>query len=99
MGWAIALHGGAGDISKDLPAARKEAVEACLSYCLRLGVSALQSSETALNVAELVVITIPLCDNHSRSMIRLSCAILERYHSILQRFQRLLRGAAARGFF
>ncbi|KAG0504798.1 hypothetical protein M758_N018100 [Ceratodon purpureus] len=55
MGWAIALQGGAGDISKDLPAARKEAVEACLSRCLRLGVSALHSSHTALDVVELVV--------------------------------------------
>lgn len=56
MGWGIALHGGAGDISKDLPRARKEAVEACLAQCLRLGVSALESSHAALDVAELVVI-------------------------------------------
>lgn len=55
MGWAIALHGGAGDISKDLPVARKEAAEACLQHCLDLGVSALQSSRTALDVVELVV--------------------------------------------
>ncbi|XP_024394296.1 isoaspartyl peptidase/L-asparaginase 1 [Physcomitrium patens] len=55
MGWGIALHGGAGDISKDLPRARKEAVEACLAQCLRLGVSALESSHAALDVAELVV--------------------------------------------
>jgi len=55
MGWAIALHGGAGDISKDLPADRKHAVEASLAHCLRLGVSALQSNLSALDVTELVV--------------------------------------------
>lgn len=55
MGWAIALHGGAGDISKDLPAARKEAVLACLALCLRLAVDALQSEASALDVVERVV--------------------------------------------
>lgn len=55
MGWAIALHGGAGDISKDLPTARKDAALACLHQCLELGVSALQSQQNALDVAELVV--------------------------------------------
>lgn len=55
MGWAIALHGGAGDIPKDLPIARKDAVLACLRQFLELGVSALQSQQNALDVAELVV--------------------------------------------
>ena len=49
------MHGGAGDISKDLPTARKDATLACLHQCLELGVSALQSQQNALDVAELVV--------------------------------------------
>jgi hypothetical protein len=92
MGWAIALHGGAGDISKDLPTARREAVEACLSHCLRLGVSALQSSHTALDVAELVVTFFPFSDSHVIWILR---AILGRnIISFLQRGSKLLQGAA-----
>ncbi|KAI5063127.1 hypothetical protein GOP47_0021674 [Adiantum capillus-veneris] len=55
MKWAIALHGGAGDISKDMPLQKKEEVETALSQCLQLGISALRDSCSAMDVAELVV--------------------------------------------
>ncbi|KAF3782228.1 Isoaspartyl peptidase/L-asparaginase [Nymphaea thermarum] len=56
MGWAIALHGGAGDISPSLmPPHILEAREECLRKCLHIGVSALKAKATALDVVELVV--------------------------------------------
>lgn len=55
MGWAIALHGGAGDIPLDLPPERRLPREACLRHCLEIGVSALKSHCCALDVVELVV--------------------------------------------
>lgn len=55
MGWAIALHGGAGDISINLPPHHKQEVESALRDCLQLGVSALLASRSAIDVAELVV--------------------------------------------
>ncbi|CAN0871303.1 Isoaspartyl peptidase/L-asparaginase 1 [Linum grandiflorum] len=55
MGWAIALHGGAGDIPRSLPPDRRLPREAALSHCLQLGVSALQSNSHPLDVVELVV--------------------------------------------
>ncbi|CAN0871291.1 Isoaspartyl peptidase/L-asparaginase 1 [Linum grandiflorum] len=56
MGWAIALHGGAGDIPRSLPPDRRLPREAALSHCLQLGVSALQSNSHPLDVVELVVV-------------------------------------------
>eukprot|EP00250_Pteridium_aquilinum_P010998 c19773_g1_i1 orf=37-564(+) len=55
MGWAIALHGGAGHISTELPLQEKQQVESGLHHCLQLGVSALQASRSAIDVVELVV--------------------------------------------
>ncbi|XP_030535315.1 isoaspartyl peptidase/L-asparaginase 1 [Rhodamnia argentea] len=55
MGWAIALHGGAGDISLSLPPERRLPREACLRHCLQLGVDALKSKKSPLDVVELVV--------------------------------------------
>lgn len=55
MKWAIALHGGAGDISKDMSLQAREQVERALNQCLHLGVTALQDSRSAMDVAELVV--------------------------------------------
>ncbi|GFZ16962.1 hypothetical protein Acr_26g0002320 [Actinidia rufa] len=43
MGWAIALHGGAGDIPLDLPPERREPREAALRHCLDIGVAALSN--------------------------------------------------------
>lgn len=55
MGWAIALHGGAGDIPVDLPADRREPREAALRQILQIGVSALNAKCSSLDVVELVV--------------------------------------------
>ncbi|GAB2212998.1 hypothetical protein Droror1_Dr00021009 [Drosera rotundifolia] len=55
MGWAIALHGGAGDIPLDLPPDRREPRLACLRRCLEIGVDALKAGRTPLDVVELVV--------------------------------------------
>lgn len=55
MGWAIALHGGAGDIPVDLPAERREPREAALRRILQIGVSALNAKCSPVDVVELVV--------------------------------------------
>ncbi|EFJ08732.1 hypothetical protein SELMODRAFT_160700 [Selaginella moellendorffii] len=52
MGWALALHGGAGDIKRS---ERTEAAESVLLECLSLGVAELESGRCALDVVELVV--------------------------------------------
>ncbi|KAL7161149.1 hypothetical protein ACSBR2_041748 [Camellia fascicularis] len=54
-GWAIALHGGAGDIPVTLPPERRVPPEATLRRCLDIGVAALQSKHSPLDVVELVV--------------------------------------------
>ncbi|KAE9445706.1 hypothetical protein C3L33_22398, partial [Rhododendron williamsianum] len=43
MGWAIALHGGAGDIPLNLPPERREPREAALRHCLDIGVRELEN--------------------------------------------------------
>lgn len=65
MGWAIALHGGAGDIPLSLPPERREPREAALRHCLQIGVAALQAKRPPLDVVELVVNFSP-----SRHLIR-----------------------------
>ncbi|CAL8159028.1 unnamed protein product [Prunus armeniaca] len=55
MGWAIALHGGAGDIPLSLPPERRLPREAGLRHCLHIGVEALKANTPALDVVELVV--------------------------------------------
>ncbi|WCJ35805.1 Isoaspartyl peptidase/L-asparaginase [Euphorbia peplus] len=55
MGWAIALHGGAGDIPLSLPPERRLPREAALRHCLQIGVAALQANKHPLDVVELVV--------------------------------------------
>lgn len=55
VGWAIALHGGGGDIPIDLPDERRIPRETALRHCLDLGVSALKSGKHPLDVTELVV--------------------------------------------
>ncbi|KAK9116437.1 hypothetical protein Sjap_015384 [Stephania japonica] len=55
MGWAIALHGGAGDIPFSLPPERKALREEALRQCLNLGIKALNANCPALDVVELVV--------------------------------------------
>lgn len=55
MGWAIALHGGAGDIPYSLPPERRQPREEALRHCLQIGVKALKSNMAPLDVVELVV--------------------------------------------
>ncbi|KAM0063052.1 putative asparaginase [Helianthus debilis subsp. tardiflorus] len=54
VGWAIAVHGGAG-VDPNLPTERQEQAKLLLTRCLNLGISALQSSAAAIDVVELVV--------------------------------------------
>ncbi|WVZ59780.1 hypothetical protein U9M48_009879 [Paspalum notatum var. saurae] len=55
MGWALALHGGAGDVPRTLPAESREPRLAALRRCLDIGTAALRAGRSALDVAELVV--------------------------------------------
>lgn len=52
--WAIAVHGGAG-IDPNLPAERQEEAKQLLTRCLNLGIAALCSNVSAIDVVELVV--------------------------------------------
>lgn len=53
-GWAIAVHGGAG-VDPNLPAERQEEAKQLLTRCLNLGIIALRSNVSAIDVVELVV--------------------------------------------
>ena len=55
MGWALALHGGAGDVPRTLPPENREPRLATLRRCLDIGTAALREGRTALDVVELVV--------------------------------------------
>ncbi|KAK4402545.1 Isoaspartyl peptidase/L-asparaginase 1 [Sesamum angolense] len=55
MGWAIALHGGAGDIPRSMPLERRAPREAALRHCLQIGVDAIKAGRSPLDVVELVV--------------------------------------------
>ncbi|KAL0719379.1 hypothetical protein Bca4012_068703 [Brassica carinata] len=52
--WAIAVHGGAG-IDPNLPVERQEQAKQLLTRCLNLGITALRSNVSAIDVVELVV--------------------------------------------
>ncbi|WCJ35484.1 Isoaspartyl peptidase/L-asparaginase [Euphorbia peplus] len=52
--WAIAVHGGAG-VDPNLPPQRQEEAKQLLTRCLNLGISALRSNFSAIDVVELVV--------------------------------------------
>jgi beta-aspartyl-peptidase (threonine type) len=53
--WAIAVHGGAGTIPRDIAPQRRAAYTASLRAALRLGADALAAGEPALDVVEKVV--------------------------------------------
>lgn len=57
-GWAIAVHGGAG-VDPNLPSERQDKAKQLLARCLNLGISALRSSLSAVDVVELVVRLFP----------------------------------------
>ncbi|KAL2644980.1 hypothetical protein R1flu_012567 [Riccia fluitans] len=62
MGWAIALHGGAGRISKcSISPAAREASESALQEFLDAGCAALSNGASALDVVELVVRMLENC--------------------------------------
>ncbi|QCD99004.1 probable isoaspartyl peptidase/L-asparaginase 2 [Vigna unguiculata] len=52
--WAIAVHGGAG-VDPNLPLERQEEAKQLLTRCLNLGMSALRSNVSAIDVVERVV--------------------------------------------
>ncbi|WJX35222.1 beta-aspartyl-peptidase [Trifolium repens] len=54
VAWAIAVHGGAG-VDPNLPPRRQEEAKQLLTHCLNLGISALRSNASAIDVVELVV--------------------------------------------
>ncbi|KAG6422094.1 hypothetical protein SASPL_118657 [Salvia splendens] len=53
-GWAIAVHGGAG-VDPNLPLERQEEARQLLTRCLNIGISALRSSLSPIDVVELVI--------------------------------------------
>jgi len=53
--WAIAVHGGAG-VDPNLPLERQEEAKQLLTRCLNLGMSALRSNVSAIDVVERVVL-------------------------------------------
>ncbi|KAA3460612.1 isoaspartyl peptidase/L-asparaginase 1-like [Gossypium australe] len=55
MGWAIAVHGGLGDIALSLPPEKRLPREAVLRRCLDVGIAALKAHNHPLDVVELVV--------------------------------------------
>ncbi|XP_020276566.1 isoaspartyl peptidase/L-asparaginase 1-like [Asparagus officinalis] len=60
-GWAIALHGGAGDIPLMLPPEKRIPREEALRRCLDLGIAALNDNKPPLDVVELVVRELENC--------------------------------------
>lgn len=54
MGWAISVHGGAGDIPLSLPPEKRLPREAGLRRCLDVGIAALKAHNHPLDVVELV---------------------------------------------
>lgn len=53
--WALAIHGGAGVISKDMEESRKQEYVDALEAALSLGAESLETGETALDTVERVV--------------------------------------------
>lgn len=69
-GWAIAVHGGAG-VDPNLPLHRQDDAKRFLTRCLDLGIHALRSNHSAIDVVELVV-SFPF---HSHSRLSFSYLI------------------------
>ncbi|PHU15366.1 Isoaspartyl peptidase/L-asparaginase [Capsicum chinense] len=55
MGWGVALHGGAGDIPRDLLPELRQLREACLQRCLNIAIDGISAHKSPLDVVELVV--------------------------------------------
>ncbi|XP_028763605.1 isoaspartyl peptidase/L-asparaginase [Neltuma alba] len=85
MGWAIALHGGAGDIPLSLPPERRRPREEALRRCLQIGVEALKSKMAPLDVVELVVRELENCPhfNAGRGSVLTNKGTIEMEASIM----------------
>ncbi|MEO0532070.1 MAG: isoaspartyl peptidase/L-asparaginase, partial [Planctomycetota bacterium] len=59
--WAIALHGGAGSLSRDLPSEKQAEYHEVLKDCLAAGVSVLSEGGSALDAVEQTVIALEDC--------------------------------------
>ncbi|KAK8961808.1 Isoaspartyl peptidase/L-asparaginase 1 [Platanthera guangdongensis] len=86
MGWAIALHGGAGDIPLSLPLERRLPREETLRRCLNLGVDALKDNQPPLRVVELVVREFENCPhfNAGRGSVLTTDATVEMEACIME---------------
>lgn len=54
VGWAIAVHGGAG-VDPNLPAERQEEAKRVIARCLHVGTTAIRGGTAAVDVVEMVV--------------------------------------------
>ncbi|XP_038878292.1 isoaspartyl peptidase/L-asparaginase isoform X2 [Benincasa hispida] len=90
MGWAIALHGGAGDIPHSLPPERRQPREETLRRCLQIGVQALKSQKPPLDVVELVVRELENCPhfNAGRGSVLTTKGTIEMEASIMDSTKR-----------
>lgn len=68
VGWAIAVHGGAG-VDPNLPPQRQEQAKQLLTHCLNIGITALRSNVSAVDVVELVVC--PIIPSHYESNLNI----------------------------
>ncbi|PKA57073.1 Isoaspartyl peptidase/L-asparaginase 1 [Apostasia shenzhenica] len=86
MGWAIALHGGAGDIPLSLPVERRLPREETLRRCLTLGIAALKDNHPPLDVVELVVCELENCPhfNAGRGSVLTTIGTVEMEASIME---------------
>ncbi|CAN6282308.1 unnamed protein product [Urochloa humidicola] len=86
MGWALALHGGAGDVPRTLPAELREPRLAALRRCLDLGAAALRDGRSALDVVELVVRELEDCPhfNAGRGSVLTSAGTVEMEACVME---------------
>ncbi|XP_023530268.1 isoaspartyl peptidase/L-asparaginase 1 [Cucurbita pepo subsp. pepo] len=85
MGWAIALHGGAGDIPLSLSLDRRQPREETLRRCLQIGVQALKEQKPPVDVVELVVRELENCPhfNAGRGSVLTTNGTVEMEASIM----------------
>lgn len=86
MGWALALHGGAGDVPRTLPPESREPRLATLRRCLDIGTAALREGRTALDVVELVVRELEDCPhfNAGRGSVLTSAGTVEMEACVME---------------
>ncbi|KAJ8773142.1 hypothetical protein K2173_028319 [Erythroxylum novogranatense] len=86
MGWAIAIQGGAGDITPSLPPEHRLPREDTLRRCLQIDVAALQAQKHPLDVAELVVRELENCPhfNAGKGSVLTTVGTVEMEASIME---------------